>query len=62
MPADRRIEYRVVNGKGLHIRDAATPIIARSIVQSCLPAVNARVQQRTITIGPWTDVEGDRDA
>jgi hypothetical protein len=57
MPADRRIEYRVEGpnwqGATLYTRTSAERERER------LPPEGYRVQQRTITVGPWTDVEGD---
>jgi hypothetical protein len=65
MPADRRIEYRVVNGKGREIPLPFNPTraTAESLAVQASPAHGPYcVQQRTITVGPWTDVEGERDA
>jgi hypothetical protein len=62
VPADSRIEYRVVNGKGLQIPLPFNPTraTAEALAVQSSPAYGPhRVQQRTITVGPWTDVEGD---
>jgi hypothetical protein len=64
MPVDRRIEYRVVNGKGLPVGgpSAWTWPTAKSMFaywRGVHPDSGFHLEQRTITVGPWTDVEGD---
>jgi hypothetical protein len=61
MPPDRRIQYRVVNGMGIQVGDVQRDLTdAQAVYRYWLPmGAEPRVQQRTITVGPWTDVEGD---
>jgi hypothetical protein len=64
MPADRRIEYRVVDRDGNRAGECATLEFAREwgrVMDRKYPGTGPhRVDaQRTITVGPWTDVEGD---
>ena len=53
--SEQRIEYRVVNGKGLLLRLLPDKTLAEAqrIAAEYLPDVQARVEHRVVTVGPW---------